>query len=275
MNTDLEAQIRSIADEAFTQTSPVDVDRFRDASSRAGQPTSSEEYVMLSPDIQPSLQVPRRTRMVTIAASLIVVVAGIVALTLWRGGSDESEPLDQSTPSSAVDTAALASIGERLMIAFDTADPDTVAALVADDAEPISMFGASSKSELLALFGWIEASDWRFELRGCEGRVPDQTRCTVLQSNAWATAAGAGPAEGTLFVTIDDGEVVALRYRFDNAFTQYFVDFQQFVRETDPEAAEQMWATESDGRTVWPVLDDRSYDLFERYSAQYIESLTE
>ena len=31
----------------------------------------------------------------------------------------------------------------------------------------------------------------------------------------------------------------------------------------------------SDGRTVWPILDDRAYELFERYTEQYVESQAE
>lgn len=242
------------------------------------------EIIMLNPNAQTSQGVPRRTKMLAVAASLVLVVGGVIAIALWQDGSDDPAPVDQPASSTTidnattiapVDTAALAATGARLMTALDAKDPDAVEELVADGADPISMFGASTKSELIDLFGWMDASDWQFELQGCEGREPNQAQCTVLQSNAWATAAGAEPAQGTLFMTINEGQVVAMRYGQSTSFTQYFEDFYSFVRQADPAAAEQMWATESDGRTVWPVLTDGSYELFEQFTSQYVNSKTE
>jgi len=285
VSIDLESQIRAIADEAFAQTTEVDIDRVDDvAAVPDGRKLSSEEIIMLSPNDETSRTISHRTKLLAVAASLVLVVAGVIALALWQDVSDDPAPADQPAPSTtidnattiaAVDTAVLAATGERLITAFDTDDPDTVEELVADDAEPISVFGASTKSELLELFGWIDASDLQLELQGCEGREPDQAQCTVLQSNAWAAAAGAEPDEGTMFMTINDGQIVAMRYGQPTSFTEYFEDFYSFVRQADTAAAEQMWATESDGRTVWPVLDDDSYALFERYTNEYIDAQNE
>lgn len=282
MSFDLESQIRAIADEAFAQTTAVVADRLGDVvASSDSQKLPSKEIIMLSPNPD-AAQSPHRTKMLAVAASVVVVIAGIVAIALSRDGSD-STPVDQPVPPitidiattiAPVDTEALAAIGERLITAFDNGDPDTVAELVADDAEPIDVNGAVAKSELLDLFGWIDASDVRLELQECVGREPDQAQCTVLQSMAWATAAGADPAEGTMFMTIEDGQIVAMRYGRPDSFESYYLDFRSFVRQADPAAPEQMWRTTSGGRP-FPVLTEESFELFEQYSTQYVSSLTE
>lgn len=283
MSIDLESQIRAIVDEAFAQTSAVEADRLGNVvASSDRQKFPSKEIIMLSPNSDASRRAPHRTKLLAIAASVVVVIAGIVAIALFPDGSD-STPVDQPVPPPTIDTAttiapvateALAAIGERLITAFDSDDPDTVAELVADDAEPIDMYGAVAKSELLDLFGWIDASEVRLELQECVGREPDQAQCTVLQSMAWATAAGAEPAEGTMFMTIEDGQIVAMRYGRPNSFESYYLDFRSFVRQADPAAPEQMWWTTSADRP-FPVLTEESFELFEQYTSQYVSFLTE
>ena len=54
-----------------------------------------------------------------------------------------------------------------------------------------------------------------------------------------------------------------------------FEDFYRFVRDRDPDDAAAMWATAGDGRSVFPTLTDQSFELFERYTADYVESRTD
>jgi hypothetical protein len=283
VSIDLESQIRAIADEAFAQTTAVDTSRLSNiAASPNDQTFSSEEIIMLSPNSDASRKAPRRTKVLAIAASAIVVIAGIVALALSLDSSDPT-PVDEPVPTTTIDTAttiatvdteALAAVGERLITALDSADPDTVAALVADDAEPIDMMGAATKPELLDLFGWIEASDARFELQECVGREPDQAQCTVLQTLGWATAGGEEPAEATMFMTIENGQIVAMRYGRPNSTEPYYLDFRSFVRDADPSAPEKMWWTTSADRP-FPLLTEESFELFEKYTNEYIAAQNE
>jgi hypothetical protein len=251
----------------------------------------NQEVTMLTPRSTETDQSPKRLTMLAAAASIAVVIVGLVIISLTNDGS---APADQPAPTTAVvepsptttrgedgsdtapfDAAALTAVGEKLVTALDTDDPDTVVGLVSDSADPISMFGATSRADLVNLFGWIKASEWRFEPQACEALEPDQVECTVLQSNAWAASAGAEPVEGTLFLRVENGQVAAMRYGFDNAFTEYFDDFYAFVRDRDPDDARAMWATDGDGRSVFPTLTDQSFELFEQYTADYVESRTD
>jgi hypothetical protein len=277
---------RQLVDYVEATTTPV-----RDP--RIGPPIDSpnQEAMMLTPRSTETDRAPRRSTMLAVAASIVVVIAGLI---VFSQSDDESEPADQPAPTTVVvetipttnlsadgsdaapfDAAVLIAIGEQLVTALDTDDPDTLAQLVSDNADPISVFGATSRAELVSLFGWINASDWRFEPQACEASEPDRVECTVLQSNAWATAAGAEPVEGTLFLRVENGQVAAIRYGSDNSFTEYFEDFYGFVRDRDPNDAAAMWATAADGRSVFPTLTDESFGLFKQYTADYVESRTD
>jgi hypothetical protein len=251
----------------------------------------NQEAIMLTPRSTDTERSPKRSAMLAVAASIAVVIAGLVVISQQNDGS---EPADQPAPTTAVvettpttalsgdgsdaapfDAAVLTAVGERMVTALDTDDPDTLVQLVSDNADPISVFGVTSRADLVSLFGWINASDWRFEPQACEASEPDRVECTVLQSNAWATAAGAEPVEGKLFLRVENGQVAAMRYGSDNSFTEYFEDFYGFVRDRDPDDAAAMWATAGDGRTIWPTLTDESFELFEQYTADYVESRTD
>ncbi len=243
---------------------------------------------MLTPRSTETDRSPKRLTMLAVAASIVVLIAGLVVI--WQT-NDGSEPADQPAPNTVVvdttpttalggddsdaapfDAAALTTVGEQLATALNTDDPDTIVQLVSESAEPISVFGATSRDDLVNLFGWINASDWRFEPQACEAREPNQVQCTVLQSNAWATAAGADPVEGTLSMNVENGQVVSLLYLFDNSYGEYFADFYRFVLDRDRDDAAAMWATAGDGRTLWPTLTDESFELFEQYTGEYVES---
>lgn len=245
---------------------------------------------MLTPRSTETDRSPKRLTMLAVAASIVVVIAGLVVLSK---SNDGSEPADQPAPTTVVidttpttalggadsdaapfDAAALTTVGEQLVTALNTDDPDTIVQLVTDSADPISVFGATSRDDLVNLFGWINASDWRFEPQACEAREPNQVQCTVLQSNAWATAAGADPVEGTLSMNVENGQVVSLLYLFDNSYGEHFADFYRFVLDRDRDNAAAMWATAGDGRTLWPTLTDESFELFEQYTGEYVESRT-
>ncbi len=248
----------------------------------------SQEAIMLTPRSTETDRSPKRLTMLAVAASIVVLIAGLVVI--WQT-NDGSEPADQPAPNTVVvdttpttalggddsdaapfDAAALTTVGEQLATALNTDDPDTIVQLVSESAEPISVFGATSRDDLVNLFGWINASDWRFEPQACEAREPNQVQCTVLQSNAWATAAGADPVEGTLSMNVENGQVVSLLYLFDNSYGEYFADFYRFVLDRDRDDAAAMWATAGDGRTLWPTLTDESFELFEQYTGEYVES---
>ena len=250
---------------------------------------------MLTPRSTETDRSPKRSTMLAVAASIVVLIAGLIVI--WQT-NDGSEPADQPVPTTVVvdttpttslggddsdaapfDAAALTTVGEQLVTALNTDDPDTIVQLVSESANPIRMFGATSRDDLVNQFGWINASDWRFEPQACEAREPDQVQCTVLQSNAWAAAAGAEPVEGYLSIRVENGQVASLIYSFDNspvtsAYGPYFADFYSFVLDRDRDDAATMWATAGDGRTLWPTLTDESFELFEQYTGEYVESRT-
>ena len=252
-----------------------------------------QEAMMLTPRSTETNRSPKRSTMLAAAASIVAVIAGLIVISR---SNDGSEPADQPVPTTVVvetttalggdgseaaefDAEALTAVGERVVTALNTDDPETIVQLVSVSADPISVFGATTRVDLLNLFGWINASDWRFEPQACEAREPDQVQCTVLQSNAWATAAGAEPAEGTLSLRVENGQVVSLIYLFDNSpvtssYGEAFGDFYAFVLDRDRDDAAAMWATAGDGRTLWPTLTDESFELFEQYTAEYVESRT-
>ncbi len=219
----------------------------------------------------------RRPPWLVAAAAFVAVL--FIGVAVWAiGFGDEPEVVDpppttQATTTTAapVDTGALAAIGERLMAAFDTYDTDTVDELMADDAAPIDMFGASTKSDVLALIPWMDATGMRLESPRCEGSEPDQVACTPLQIMRWAAAGGARPLEGTMFLKIEDGRVVAMRYGRP-AFGFYHDRFRAFIREADPTAPDRMWFTADNGEP-YAILSDESYSLFEQYTEEYWEFL--
>jgi hypothetical protein len=253
----------------------------------------NQEAMMLTPRSTETDRSPKRSTMLAVAASIVVVIAGLIVISQ---SNDGSEPADQPAPTTVVvdtspttapvgddsdaapfDAAALTAVGMRTVTALNTDDPDAIVRLVSESADPVSVFGATSRADLVNLFGWINASDWSFEPQACEAREPDQVQCVVLQSNAWATAAGAEPVEGTLSMRIENGQVVSLIYLFDNnpvtsTYGEAFGDFYAFVLDRDRDDAAAMWATAGDGRTIWPTLTDESFELFEQYTAEFVDS---
>lgn len=201
-----------------------------------------------------------------LVAAVAAAVAIIVGLVLFIDAGDEGgiETID-----APVDTAALAGIGERLVTAFDERDTDTVAELIADDAVSINMFGAFTKSDVLALIPWMEASGMRLESPRCEGSDPDQVACSPIQSMRWAAAAGAVPKPGTMFLKVEDGQVTALRYSRP-AFGFQHDRFSEFIRDIDPTAPQRMWYTADDGQP-YAILNEESYGLFEKYTEEFWE----
>lgn len=261
--------------------------------------TSTMTLTAIEPEAPEHNNSKRPWLMAAAAVAALTLVAGLILAATRTGEvpvpADQPEPTlpagepESKAPTTALDidgseaspfdADALIAVGERVVTALNTDDPDTIAQLVSVSADPISVFGATSRVDLVNLFGWINASDWSFELQACEAREPDQVQCTVLQSNDWATAAGAEPAEGTLSLRIEDGQVVSMIYLFDNspvtsAYGEAFGDFYAFVLDRDRDDAAAMWATAGDGRTLWPTLTDESFELFEQYTAEYVEART-
>ena len=213
-----------------------------------------------------------RWMLVGLAAAAIALIVGFVALNGdgEEGGLETIEEPEVTTTVASVDTAALAAIGERLVTAFDEYDADTVAELIADDAASINMFAAFTKSDVLALIPWMDATGMRLESPNCEGSEPDQVSCTPLQSMRWAAAAGAAPKEGTMFLKVEDGQVTALRYSRP-AFGFQHDRFSEFIREIDPTAPQRMWSTSSSGEP-FAILNEESYGLFEQYTEAFWEA---
>jgi hypothetical protein len=289
----VERDLEQIADRATPSSTAWEAIQQRIDDQDITEPTS--EVIMLAPERNEPSTTSHRWMMVAAAVAALALVGGLILAATRTDEdpvpADQPEPTlpaaepETEAPTTALggddsgtapfDAAALTAIGEQLVTALDTDDPDTIVQLVSDSADPISVFGATSRADLVSLFGWIDASDWRFEPQACEASEPDRVECTVLQSNAWATAAGAEPVEGTLFLRVENGQVVALRYGGDISFTEYFEDFHRFVRDRDPDDAAAMWATAGDGRSVFPTLTDKSFELFEQYTADYVESRTD
>lgn len=220
---------------------------------------------------------PRFWGSIAAGITLVVGLAVLARLSNDPVGPVSSIPAPPSSgPSTAADTAtsdaaALAAIGERLVAAFDSRDPDTVAELVTDDADPVAMLGVTTKSGLIDLFGYIEAADLGFALQECVGREPDQVECTILQRSGFADAARVAPGDATMLLKIVDGRVVALRYGRAEGHGLAHDRFSSFIRETDPGATEKMWWSTSTGEP-YPLLTEESFELFERYLQDFIDS---
>jgi hypothetical protein len=240
---------------------------------------STMEVNMLSPDrIEPRNR--SRTWMVVAASvAALALVGGLIVIA--NRDTDDNVPADQppvsiTVPGTAgVDggtaLAALAAVGERLMTAFDSGDHDTVAELVADDADLISMLGVTTKSGLIDLFGYLEAAELGFDVQECVGSEPDQVQCSLQQSSGFATAARVLTGEATMLMKIEDGQVVALRYGRPDAHGRAHEEFSQFIRDADPDAPEKMWWSDSTGNP-WPLLTEESFELFKQYTQAFIDS---
>ena len=160
-----------------------------------------------------------------------------------------------------------AAIGHSETEGFRVLYLDTKNALIADDAQSMNMFGAFTKADVLALIPWMDATGMRLENPRCEGTEPDQVACTPMQSMRWATAAGAGPKEGTMLIKVEGGQVTALRYSRP-AFGFQRDRFSSFVRDQDPTAPEKMFYTDSGGEP-FAILDEESYRLWEQYTEEF------
>lgn len=216
---------------------------------------------------------PHRQRPWLVAAAAFAAVL-LIGIAVWaigfRSPPEVIEP-PPTTTAAPVDTEALAEIGNRFVGAFDSYDADTVAELIADDAVSLNMFNAFTKSDVLALIPWMEATGMRLESPRCEGTAPDQVACKPLQITRWAAARGAVPLEGTMFLKVEDGQVTAMRYSRP-AFGFYHDRFSEFIRDQDPTAPEKMWYTADDGQP-YAILSEESYSLFEKYTEEFWNSL--
>lgn len=279
MADDLELMMRSIEGEApspdfvatLRQRIVAEAEAITSAIDDGDQPVVE---IDLRPQAEERTMTTTRWMLAGLAAAAIALIVGFMALS--GDGDDGGLELDTvDTPTtlpadsdgSEIDAAALAAIGERLVTALDERDTDTVAQLIADDAVSINMFDAFTKSDVLALLPWMDATGMRLESPQCEGTEPDQVECTPIQSMRWATAAGGGRLPGTMFLKVEDGRVTALRYSRP-AFGFQHDRFSEFIRDLDPTAPEKMWYTAGDGQS-YAIRNEESYGLFEKYTEEF------
>lgn len=259
-----------------------------DPSRRQHPATSTTDLIMMSPadPEPPSKRWP--IGWVALAAAAVIVV--LVGFVITNGDSDEEPaPADQPQPTStsgrpdtevaaeesALDLAALAVVGDGLVDALAAHDAAAAVELVDEEAS-VGFFAASDRQSFETLLGWFDATGMRFEPDECQAFETGVVSCSLVQSNPWSDAVDADPVMVRLSLTIENGKVVTLDSDVDSAWYRLaYLPFADFVAENHPDDLDTMWFRDADGNAEGIRLSDRSIALFEQYTTEYVETVSQ
>lgn len=299
-DTDLARQIAAYVD---ATTEPV----ANPAARRNGQPIRPDptetETIMLTEEHTEKTPTRRPIAWLALAAAAAAVI--VIGFVVSAGGSDEEPaPVDQPTPSppatrddqpastppatpaesvivdgepgaQAPDLAVQAAIGDEFMEALAAHDADAATALASSDAT-INLHGGPMGD---GLFQWYDATGFRFDAEDCRAFEGGDVTCQLTVANTWSDAVEVDPVRARVAMTIENGTITELTYVPSSAYNaQVFQPFFRYVLENHRNDADSMWLSDLTGEQpefTGLILDDRSIELFERYSLEYEEAMAE
>jgi hypothetical protein len=246
------------------------------------------ELIMMSPvDTEPP---SRRSPIGWVALAAAAVIVVIVGFVITTGDSNEDPaPADQPQPTSTAgapdsavaadesspDLSALAAVGDGLVGALASHDAAAAVELVNEEAS-LDFFAASDRESFETLFGWFDATGMRFEPDNCQAFETGVVSCFVFQSNLWSDAVDVDPVMSHLSLTIENGKVVRLDGEVDGEWGQLvFIPFADFTAANHPDDLDTMWLRDATGSIEGVRLSDRSVELFEQYTAEYVEAVSQ
>jgi hypothetical protein len=257
-----------------------------DPSRRQHPATPTTELIMMSPvDTEPP---SRRSPIGWVALAAAAVIIVIVGFVITTGDADEDPaPADQPQPTSTAgppdseaaaddsspDLAALAAVGDGLVGALASHDAAAAVELI-DEGASLGFLAASDRESFETLFGWFAATGMRFEPDNCEAFETGVVHCFLFQSNLWSDAVDVDPVMVHLSLTIENGKVVRLDSEVDGEWGQLlYIPFADFVAANHPDDLDTMWFRDATGSIGAVRLSERSFELFEQYTAEYVEAV--
>jgi hypothetical protein len=288
-DTDLARQLAAYVD---ATTAPVANPADRRNGHSARQIPTEIGTIMLTEERIEETPTHRPVRWLMLAAAAVAAI--VVGFVITSSGSDEGPaPADQPTPTPAAtspdedatdDTptdsvspaaAALALVGDELMMALAAGDATAATELISTDAT-LEFHTAQRADQLAALFGWLAASDYRFEWDACRGVEPGEVRCLGTQANTWTDVAGIDPVRVRMSLLVEDGTITRVVHMPDwRTWARAFGPFQRFVLDNHPEDVDTMWVVDESGDAGGPAFTDASNELFERYTDEYADAIAD
>jgi hypothetical protein len=248
---------------------------------------AAELVLITHVDTEPPVKRPTTRWAILAAAAAIVVVVGLV---IANGDVDEDPaPADQPQPTSTVgppgseaaaddspaDLSALAAVGDQLVGALASNDAFAAVELIDEEAS-VGFYAASDRQTFESLFGWFAATGMRFEPDNCQAFETGVVQCFVFQSNPWSDAVEADPVMVHLSLSIENGKIVRLDAEVDGEWYQRaYIPFGDFVAAHHPDDLVTMGLQDATGSITGVLLSERSFELFEQYTAEYVEAAGE
>jgi hypothetical protein len=201
-----------------------------------------------------------RGPLVGIAAAVVVLVIGALALIQWTEGPDiatDSTPLEIAT---------------AYVEAYAAFDADTVASMLAESAEVLP-WEAYEPRDWRADMRYLEAAGFEFMVAGCTEQTADPgpvtVHCAYDAHGLGSDQLGLEPFSFHVFrVVIDDGQVVSsnMGFNFSHFSEAMWFPFQAWIQENHPEDFSVMYVDESLSRQT-----DEAIALWEQRVPEYVE----
>ena len=206
-----------------------------------------------------------------VAVVLLVIAASAVALIL----RDDSRPANQPPP---VEQLTPMQVANEFVAAYTAYDADTVASLLAPDADVAGLF---QRSDWRLGLRYMQAIRMRLLLTPCEETASSSSRtmveCLFAFHALGSEALGLGPFPGGAFgLTIRDGKVidagVGVQYALTNdAFkTQMGEPFAAWMRAKYPGQVDLLY---TDATMTAPRITEHSVPLWETRTREYVEDV--
>jgi hypothetical protein len=201
-----------------------------------------------------------RGPLIGIAAAVAVLVIGGLALIQWTDGPDvaaDSTPLE---------------IASAYLEAYSAFDVDTVASLLAEDAEVLP-WESFERRDWRPDMRYLEAAGFELIFDECVEQAPVEdtvtVRCAYDAHGLGSDQIGVGPFDGHLFrVVIEDGQVISssMGFNFSVFAGAMWFPFQAWIQENHPEDFSVLYVDETLTRQT-----DEAIALWAQRVAEYVE----